>query len=310
MGQTAWVDHDRAERLKGNAVNRVALGLAALAATSAAVAGCGSSSSGGSPPQSPAAPAALIPGCSPSTLHTVKSGVLTIGADKPVYPPWFLGNNPTSGKGFEGAVDFAIAKELGYTPAQIKVNRVTFNQAIGPAARNFDFDLDEFSITAAREKAVDFSAPYYDVNEAVVAMKGSKGAAVTTLAGLKTLKLGAQIGTTNETTISDVIKPSQSPGIYNSNAVAIQALKNGQIDGLVVDLPTAFYITSAQVTGSVIAGQLAATTKPEQFGALLAKGSPLTSCVSKAIKALKANGKLAKIQDKWLAQVGKAPVLQ
>jgi polar amino acid transport system substrate-binding protein len=237
--------------------------------------------------------------------------VLTIGADKPVYPPWFVGNDPTNGKGFEGAVDFAIAKELGYTPSQIKVNRVTFNQAIGPASRNFDFDLDEFSITATREKAVDFSAPYYNVNEAIVAMKGTKGAAVTTLAGLKALKLGAQIGTTNETTITNVIKPSQSPAIYNTNAVAIQALKNGQIDGLVVDLPTAFYITTAQVTGSVIAGQLPATGgKPEQFGALLAKNSPLTSCVSKAINALKANGTLSKIQDKWLARVGNAPVLR
>jgi polar amino acid transport system substrate-binding protein len=307
-------------------VNRLVLGLAALAATSVALAGCGSSSSGGdnptvtpsSPSQSSAAPGAspsvapagLIPGCTPSTMKTVSAGTLTIGADKPVYPPWFIGNDPTNGKGFEGAIDFAIAKELGYTPAQITIDLVTFNQAIGPAARNFDFDLDEFSITAAREKAVDFSAPYYDVNEAVVAMKGSKGAAVTSLAGLKTLKLGAQIGTTNETTITDTIKPSQSPAIYNSNAVAIQALKNGQIDGLVLDLPTAFYVTSAQVSGSVIVGQLPATGKPEQFGALLPKNSPLTSCVSKAINALKANGTLAKIQAKWLAKAGKAPVLQ
>jgi polar amino acid transport system substrate-binding protein len=295
--------------------------LAALAATSIGIAGCGSSSSGSGPTtgsQSSAAasasassaPAALIPGCTPSTMKTVKSGVLTIGADKPVYPPWFVGNDPTNGKGFEGAVDFAIAKELGYSPSQIAVNRVTFDQAITPAPKNFDFDLDEFSITAAREKAVDFSAPYYTVNEAVVAMKGSKGAAVTTLAGLKTIKLGAQIGTTNETTISDVIKPSQSPGIYNTNASAIQALKNGQIDGLVLDLPTAFYVTSAQVTGSVIVGQLPVTGSPEQFGALLDKGSPLTSCVSKAINALRANGTLAKIQTKWLAKAGKAPVLQ
>lgn len=244
-------------------------------------------------------------------MQTLKPGTLTIGADKSVYPPWFLGNDPTNGKGFEGAVDLAIAKELGYTPSQISFARITFNQAITPAPKNFDYDLDEFSITAARKKAVDFSAPYYDVNEAVVAMKGSKGAAVTTFAGLKTLKLGAQIGTTDETTITDVIKPSKSPGIYNSNAVAIQALKNGQIDGLVVDLPTAFYITTGQVTGSVIAGQLPPSSgKPEQFGALLNKNSPLTSCVSKAIDALKANGTLAKIQTKWLARVAKAPVLQ
>jgi polar amino acid transport system substrate-binding protein len=298
-------------------VNRVVILVAAVAAASAGIAGCGSSSSGGTPPatttsptNSAAAAAALIPGCTPSTLKTVTPGTLTIGADKPVYPPWFINNDPTNGKGFEGAVDLAIAHELGYTPSQIKINRVTFDQAITPTPKNFDYDLDEFSITPAREKAVDFSAPYYDVNEGIIAMKGSKGAAVTTLAGLKTLKLGAQIGTTNETTIANVIKPSQSPGIYNTNAVAIQALKNGQIDALVVDLPTAFYITSAQVPGSVIVGQLPATGHPEQFGALLDKGSPLTSCVSKAVNALKANGQLAKIQDKWLARVANAPVLQ
>jgi polar amino acid transport system substrate-binding protein len=298
-------------------VNRVVVGIAALAASSMALAACGSSTSSSGPPtvtpttSSPAAAAGLVPGCTPTTLKTVKPNTLTIGADKPVYPPWFLGNDPSNGKGFEGAVDFAIAKELGYTQSQVAIDRVTFDQAITPAPKSFDFDLDEFSITAAREKAVDFSAPYYTVNEAVVAMKGSKGAAVTTLAGLKTLKLGAQIGTTNETTITNVIKPSKSPGIYNTNAVAIQALKNGQIDGLVLDLPTAFYVTTAQVTGSVIVGQLAATgSAPEQFGALLNKNSPLTSCVSKAINALKANGTLAKIQQKWLAQVAKAPVLQ
>jgi polar amino acid transport system substrate-binding protein len=298
-------------------VKRVGFGLAALAVTSIGVAGCGSSSSGGTPAvtpsavsQSAVASSSLIPGCDPSTMHTVSPGTLTIGADKPVYPPWFIGNDPTNGKGFEGAVDYAIAKELGYTPAQIKLNRVTFNQAIGPAARNFDFDLDEFSITAAREKAVDFSAPYYDVKEGIVALKGSKAAAVNTFAGLKALKLGAQINTTNQTTITDVIKPTQQPSLYNSNAVAIQALKNGQIDALVVDLPTAFTITAVQLPNGVIVGQLPSTGKPEQFGALLAKNSPLTSCVSKAINALKANGTLAKIQDKWLAQVANAPVLQ
>jgi polar amino acid transport system substrate-binding protein len=141
-------------------------------------------------------------------------------------------------------------------------------------------------------------------------MKGTPAASVTTFSGLQGLKLGAQIGTTNETTISDTIKPSQSPGIYQSNALAIQALKNHQIAGLVVDLPTAFYITSAQVSGSTIVGQLPAGSNPEQFGVLLPKGSPVTSCVSKAIDALKADGSLAKIQDKWLAQVAKAPVLQ
>jgi polar amino acid transport system substrate-binding protein len=293
-------------------MNRVALGLAALAATSVAVAGCGSSSSGGTPKtgSTVGASTSKVPGCDPSTIQTKDAGTLTFGTDKPVYPPWYLNNDATNGKGFEGAVLQAIATELGYDASHIAYTHVGFNQAISPAPKSFDLDLDEFSITTAREKAVDFSSPYYDVNEAIVAMKGTSAASVTTFAGLQALKLGAQIGTTNETTISDVIKPSQSPGIYNSNALAIQALKNGQIDGLVVDLPTAFYITSAQVSGSTIIGQLPAGSHPEQFGALLAKGSPVTTCVSKAVDALKNDGTLAQIQDKWLAQVTKAPVLQ
>jgi polar amino acid transport system substrate-binding protein len=299
------------------------MGLAAVAAASLSIAACGSSSSGNGPaasqsstgvstgasPAASTAAAGLIPGCTPGTLKTVSSGNITIGVDEPVYPPWFNHNKtPIDGNGFESAVDLAIVKELGYTPAQTKVKRITFSQAIGPGARNFDFDLDEFSITAAREKAVDFSAPYYNVAEAVVAMKGSKGAAVTTFAGLKALKLGAQLGTTDADAINNVIKPS-SHAFYSTNPLAVQALKNGQIDGLVVDLPTAFYITSAQVTGSTIIGQLPVGAHPEQFGALLAKGSPLTSCVSKAVNALKSSGALAKIQTKWLAKAANAPVL-
>jgi polar amino acid transport system substrate-binding protein len=291
-------------------VNRVAIGLAALAATSVAVAGCGGSSSGGDGSKVASQTSSKIPGCDPATMQTKKANVLTFGVDKPVYPPWYVDNDASNGKGFEGAMVTAVATELGYDSAQVAYTHVTFNQAISPAPKSFDLDFDEFSISKQRAKAVDFSSPYYDVNEAVVAMKGSKGAAVTTFAGLKSLKLGAQIGTTNQTTISDVIKPSQQPGIYNSNALAIQALKNGQIDGLLVDLPTAFYITSAQVTGSTIVGQLPAGSNPEQFGAVLPKGSPMTTCVSKAIDALRNDGSLAKIQKKWLSQVANVPVLQ
>jgi polar amino acid transport system substrate-binding protein len=295
-------------------MNRVASGLAALAAASIAVAGCGSSSSGGDNPvvSSPATStsAAGLPGCPLSTLQTVSAGHITIGVDSPVYPPWFNDNKtPIDGNGFESAVDLAIANELGYTPAQIKLKRISFNQAIGPGASGFDYDLDEFTINNAREKVVDFSVPYYDVAEAIVGMKGTTAAAVTTLAGLRTLRLGAQTGSTDANTIANVIKPAHQ-SLFGTNGLAVQALKNHQIDGLVVDLPTAFYITSAQVSGSTIIGQLAPSASPEQFGALLSKGSPLTSCVSKAIEALKATGQLAKIQSKWLARVANAPVLQ
>jgi polar amino acid transport system substrate-binding protein len=293
-------------------VKRVAVSVAALVTAGIAVAGCGSSSSGGSPSSAnqSAAATAIAGACSPGTLKTVDPGNITIGVDQPVYPPWFNDNKtPVDGNGYESAVDLAIAKRLGYSADQIKVKRISFTQAIGPAARSFDFDLDEFSITQARQKAVDFSAPYYDVAEAVVAMKGSTAASVTSLAALTSLKLGAQSGSTNQQTISQVIRPAKS-AFFGSNALAVQALKNGQIDGLVVDLPTAFYITAAQVKGSVIVGKLAPGANPEQFGALLAKDSPLTSCVSKAVLALKDDGTLAAIEDKWLAKEADAPVLQ
>jgi len=222
------------------AVHRIALFAAALTVTGMASAGCGSSGTPQSEntPSIPAAGSAAIPGCSPSTLETVTPGKITIGVDNPVYPPWFNDNSdPIDGNGFESAIDLAIAKELGYTPSQIQVKRVTFSQAIGPAARDFDYDLDEFSITKAREQAVDFSAPYYNVAEAIVAMKGTPAASATTLAQVRQLKLGAQSGSTDQETISDVIKPVSS-AFYGSNSLAVQALKNGQINGLVVDLPT------------------------------------------------------------------------
>jgi polar amino acid transport system substrate-binding protein len=293
-------------------VKRIATAAVVLASAASVLTGCGSSaSSGGAPtvtsqgsPQTSTAPA-----CSPSGMQTKTAGTLTIGADQPVFPPWFAGN-PANGKGFEGAIDAAIAKQLGYSPSQVTFARVTFDQAIQQPDR-FDFDLDEYSITAAREKVVDFSAPYYNVSQAVVTVKGTKAASVHSLAGLKSLKLGVQVGTTAFTAVTGTIKPSQSPAVYNNNSDVLSALKNGQVDAIIVDLPTAFFMTGAQLKNGLIVGQLPPTGgKQEQFGALLAKGSPLTSCVSKAINTLRSNGSLAKIQDKWLAKEGNAPVLQ
>jgi polar amino acid transport system substrate-binding protein len=288
--------------------------LAALAAVAVAVAGCGSSSSGGNDnPTVHQGSASGSPGaaaCTPNAMKTVSAGNITIGVDQPVYPPWFNDNkNPINGSGFESAVDLAIAKQLGYTPAQIRVKRVTFNQAIQPGVSGFDYDLDEFTITPRRAQVVNFSAPYYNVAEAVVAMKGTRAASVTTFAGLKSLTLGAQTGSTDADTIQNVIKPAHS-SLFARNGLAVQALKNHQIDGLVVDLPTAFYVTSAQVSGSTIVGQLKPGANPPQFGALLPKSSQLSSCVSKAITALRASGELASIQKKWLSTEGNAPVLQ
>ncbi|HEX3780846.1 MAG TPA: transporter substrate-binding domain-containing protein [Pseudonocardiaceae bacterium] len=249
--------------------------------------------------------------CAPGKLHTLKAGTFTFGTDEPVYEPWFVGDDPANGKGFESAVAYAIAGRLGYQHSQISWSRVTFNAAIQPGPKTYDADLDEFSITADRRKAVDFSAPYYDVTQAVITVRSSLAASAHTLAALRGLKVGAQVGSTSYDAAQQVIEPTQQIAVYNSNDDAKQALTDGQIQALVVDLPTAFEITgAAEVPNSVIVGQLSSAGQPEQFGAVLDKDSPLTGCVSAAVNALRADGTLAKLADQWLSKVGNAPVLK
>lgn len=241
-------------------------------------------------------------------MATTTKGKLTIATDTPAYEPWFVDNKPSNGKGYESAVGYAIAQQLGYTKDQVTWVSEPFNNAITPGKKNFDFDLNQVSISTDRKKAVDFSSGYYNVVQAVVTTKGSKLAGAKSIADLKSAKLGAQVGTTSYTAITDQIKPSQSPSVFDTNSAAVQALKNKQIDGLVVDLPTAFYMTAAQLDNGVIVGQLPRTGTTEQFGAVLTKGSPLTSCVSKAVDALRSDGQLTKLADTWLASKG-APKL-
>ena len=248
--------------------------------------------------------------CSPAGLRTLTPGTLTFGTDDPVYPPWFTDNKPDNGQGFEGAVAAALARQLGYTPDRVSWVRVAFNAAIAPGPKTYDIDVNEFSITEERRKAVDFSSPYYDVSQAVVALKSSKIAGAKSLADLKAAKLGAQVGTTSYRSITEAVKPTAEPSVYNNNDDAKKALENGQIDGLVVDLPTAFYITSAELDDGVIVGQLPQPSgTPEQFGLVLDKGSPLTTCVSEAVDQLRAAGTLKAIEQQWLAQTAGAPVL-
>ncbi|HEX5450265.1 MAG TPA: ABC transporter substrate-binding protein [Gaiellaceae bacterium] len=251
---------------------------------------------------------------------TVKSGQLTIGTDNPAYPPWYAGgskssfwkiNDPASGKGYESAVAYAIAKKLGFSRAQVKWTYVPFNKSFAPGPKTFDFDINQISYTPARAKVVAFSVSYYDVNQAIVVNKGTKIAAVRSVAGLKSFKLGAQLGTTSYGFIKSVIKPSKSPAVYPSNAGAVLALKNKQIDGLVVDLPTAFYVTAVQVPHSKILGQFENHGKAtDRFGVVLSKGNPLTACVNSAIKALRSNGTLKRLQQLWLAKATGAPILK
>jgi polar amino acid transport system substrate-binding protein len=248
--------------------------------------------------------------CAPADLKTLTAGKLTFGTDDPVYPPWFVDNKPDNGQGFEGAVALALATKLGYAQDQIVWVRVPFNNAIAPGPKSYDIDINEFSITEDRKKAVDFSAPYYDVTQAVIALKTSKIAGAKSVADLREAKLGAQVGTTSYRAITEAVKPTTAAQVYNNNDDAKKALQNGQVDGLVVDLPTAFYITSAEIDGSVIVGQLPQPSgTPEQFGLVLDKGSPLTACVSQAVTALKDDGTLKKLEQQWLAGVSGAPVL-
>lgn len=289
---------------------RTSVFVAALLAAGVVIGGCAPAdqNSAAAPPSG-----SLVPGqgaCAPSRLHTLTAGTFTFGTDEPVYDPWFTNDDPSNGKGFESAVAYAIAARLGYATGRVAWARVSFNAAIQPGPKTFDADLDEFSITADRRKAVDFSAPYYDVTQAVIAVKGTPAADAHSIAGLRDVKLGAQVGTTSYDAAQNVIKPSRQVAVYNSNDDAKQALGNGQIQALVLDLPTAFEVTGAgEVANSVIVGQLAASGQPEQFGAVLDKGSALTPCVSAAVNALRSDGTLAKLNTRWLSTAGNAPVL-
>ena len=248
--------------------------------------------------------------CTPETMKTLTAGKLTVATDDPAYEPWFVDNDPANGKGYESAVAYAIADKLGYAKGDVTWVKATFNSVVSPGEKNFDLDLNQVSISDARKKAVDFSSGYYDVTQTVITTKGSAIDGKTTVADLAGAKLGAQVGTTSATAIDEQIKPSTTASIYDTNDQAVQALKNGQIDGIVVDLPTAYYMTAAQLDDGVIVGQLpAGDGETEQFGAVLAKGSPLTSCVTQAVDALREDGTLDELAKKWLTQQG-APELQ
>jgi len=246
--------------------------------------------------------------CEKADLATVTDGKLTIATGEPAYYPWIIDDKPESGEGFEGAVAYAVATQLGFSNDEVVWVRTTFDGAVTPGEKNFDFNLQQFSITEERKTAVDFSSPYYTAPQAIVSYKGSKIAGKTSIADLKDAKLGAAVGTTSLDAIENQI--GIKPQVFNDNAAGVTALKNGQIDGLVVDLPTAFYLAGVEVTDGLIVVQLPSTGAGDQFGLLLAKGSMITTCVSGAVDAITADGTLAAITDKWLATDAGAPVLK
>lgn len=280
-----------------------------------ALAGCASSSapttaSSGAPSASTsgdAAPSAAA--CEKGALPTLKDGMFTIATDKPAYGPWFEDDDPTNGKGYESAVAYAVADQLGYPKDKVTWITATFNAAIAPGPKPFDIDINQVSITPERKQGLDFSSGYYDVRQTVITTAGSKIADAKSIADLKDAKLGAQVGTTSFTAVKDQIKPSSQPLVFDSNDLAKAALMNGQIDGLVVDLPTAFYLVNAELDDGVIVGQLPKVEgNDEQFGIVLDKGSALTSCVTGAVDALREDGTLDELQATYLTQAG-APEL-
>ncbi len=290
------------------------LGVALITASCAANSSGGSSSAPPIPPggggSGSGATSSSAPQCTPATLQTHSAGTLTVATDSPAYGPWFVDDKPSNGKGFESAVAFAVGKQLGYSASQVKWVTASFNSVVAGAPGNYDFDINEVSATAARAKVVDFSSSYYDVAQVVVVPKDSKYANASSLADLKGAKLAAQQGTTSLDVINNVIKPGTTPAEFPTNDLAVQALKNKQVDGLVVDLPTAFYVTGVQDTDAKVLGKVAVPGPPEHFGLVLPHGSPLTSCVSKAVDSLKAKGTLQKLQNKWLPNADSAPVLK
>ena len=264
--------------------------------------------------------AAASANCAKGNLNLVKDGQLSIGTDNPAYPPWFAGgetkgrswkiNDPAKGRGFESAVAYAVAKRLGFTKDQVVWVYTPFNKAIAPGKKSFDFAINQVSYSPQRAKVVGFSSGYYNVNQSIVGLKGKPIASVRSKAGLKKYRLGAQLGTTSYQYIVNSIKPSPSVKVYDTNDAAVQALKIGQIDGLVVDLPTAFYVTAVQVPNGKIIGQFQAASGQEKFGMVFQKGNPLIGCVNNALALMKRTGVLPRIQQIWLAKVTGAPVLK
>jgi len=284
--------------------------LAAVAAT-ALITACGSSSpsasgtAGASPSASPTAAS-----CSNAAVQKdlYQRGVLTVATDKPAYPPWFEANNPSNGKGYEGAVTYAIAKQLGFTRSQVHWAYEPFDASYSPGPKKFDFDINEISYTPQRATAVTFSEGYYDVQQALVALKNTPIATRHTPADLKGYVFGDQVGTTSLAYINSDIQPTTRPKVFQTLNDVKEALQTHQIAALVTDTPTAQYISSSEIKGSVMVGQFPSTG--EHYGLLFSLGNPLVSCVNKAITALKSNGTLAALQKKYLQVYLSVPTIK
>jgi polar amino acid transport system substrate-binding protein len=257
-------------------------------------------------------------------LHTTgayASRSLTVATGNPAFPPWWEGgtteehpewefNDPHLGQGYEGAVTFEVAERLGFSRDQVEFVPIGFNKSFAPGPKDFDFVLQQISYSPQRAEAVDFSESYYDVNQALVSVQGSPIAGATSIEEIRGATLGAPIGTTSLTYIEENIQPTEQPAVYDDLAAAVQDLKNGQVDGIVVDLPTAFFVTAVQIPKGVIVGQFPTVGSQEYFAMAFEKGSPLVECVNLALQEMKEDGTLDQIRQEWLADKADAPVIE
>jgi polar amino acid transport system substrate-binding protein len=274
--------------------------------TAVLLAACGSSTTTTS--TSSAAAAASANPCAKSALPLHAAGVLTVATDSPAYPPYFENNKPANGKGLESAVAYAIAGKLGFDHSQVKWTVEPFNSSYAPGPKSFDFDINEISITRPRQKEVNFSTSYYTNPQGVIVATASPLAHATSLAALKGVKIGVQIGSTSLDAVNSVIKPSNQPDVFNTSNDVVSAFKIHRVNAIVVDLATAFELTSSELSHTTIAGQFAAPGG-DNWGVLMSKGSKLTACVDTAVSALRADGTLAALDKRWIASAADAPEL-
>ena len=247
--------------------------------------------------------------CDP--LPTLEEGTLTVATGEPVFEPWMVDDDPTNGQGFESAVVYAVAEQLGLAPEDVTWVRTGFDEAIAPGAKDYDFNIQQYSISEDRDEVVDFSQPYYVSEQAIIAAEGAEIAGATTVEELAGYRLGAAIGTTSLDYIEEVIQPEEPAQVYDDNAAAKAAFDAGQVDGIVFDLPTAFFITAVEITDASIVGVLPRVTEDaDALGMLFEEGSPLVACVDEALAALEADGTLEALEDEWLQLDGDIPTLE
>jgi polar amino acid transport system substrate-binding protein len=281
-------------------MRRIIVAAAATTLIGSAVAACGSTSSGNTASGGGSSPASSASNCSYAGIQNelYTKGALTVATDNPVYTPWFVSNKPSNGKGYESAVAYAIAAQMGFKKSQVVWVTEPFSSSYAPGPKKFDFDINEISYTPQRAQAVTFSASYYDVQQAIVALKGTAIVTKHTTAELKNYLYGDQVGTTGLTYITNDIQPTAQPRVFDTLSEVSAALEAHRIDALITDTPTAQYMASAQLKDAVLVAQFPAVG--EHYGLLFHLGNPLVTCVNKAIAALKANGTLQRLQQKYL----------